>query len=172
MSISISIVQVSGTRFDKDEEVDSGYMEAMLPCHSCWDELIELVPAEKLGLCPATDGIMREAAIGLDFSSVGDWPEESFFDHERNMIGIEEVVDHYKDKIVAAIEEKFSEWVPSLSNLHKEEPKSVSILTLWSGSSWCDYEGEWDFDFQYDGVIDLSKLSGILKGVKDDPSVS
>lgn len=170
--MSISIVQVSGTRFDKDEEVDSALLEEMLPSHSCWDELIKLVTPEKVVYCPSIDGIMLQAAIGLEFSSVGDWPEESFFDYESKMIGIEEVVDPYKDKIVAAVEEKFSEWVPSLSNLHEDEPKSVSIITLWSGSSWRDYEGEWDFDFQYDGVIDLSKLSGILKGVKDDPSIS
>ena len=35
-----------------------------------------------------------------------------------------------------------------------------------------EVDSAYDFDFQYDGVIDLLKLSGILKGVKDDPSIS
>ena len=167
--MSISIVQVTGTRFKKGEEVDSAYLEEMLPSHSCWEELIELAPAEKLVYCPSIDGILQEAAIGLEFSSVGDWQEGSFFDHERALIGIEDVVNPFKDKIVVAIEEKFAAWVPSLKKRESKPPKAISILTLWSGSGGFDWEGEYDFDFQYDGVIDLLKLSGILKGVKDVP---
>ena len=59
--------------------------------------------------------------------------------------------------------------VPSLKKRDSKPPKAISILTLWSGSGGFDWEGEYDFDFQYDGVIDLLKLSGILKGVKDGP---
>lgn len=161
-----AIVQVSGTRFDKDEEVIFEEMENMVPCHSSWEELLDPLSKEDVGseLRPSYDSVVREPVIGLEFYSVGDWPEGSFFDNEKEMVGIEEVVGNFKDELVEEIKAKFSSWLPSgLSNLHDEVPRTMTILTLWTGQSWQDWEGEWDFEFGYDGVIDLSKLSQILE---------
>ena len=137
-----AVVQIQAFRMKHLETANYDDLTSMVPCHDHWDNLVETMPADDAHdiLSNNHDVFLTEDVVGLYFSSVGDWPGYgSFFQHEVDNLSIDEVVEPYREAIMRDVE--FGD---------KDE---TSILTLWEGCSSCDYFGEWDFEFDYLGVM-------------------
>lgn len=99
---------------------------------------------------------------GLEFYSIGDWPSgyDSFFEHEKEMVGLEELIDPYREEIMEAINASFAK----MSKVTPQHvfPSNASITTLWSSYSYQDYEGEWDSSIEYHGVFELKDIRKLI----------
>lgn len=159
-----AIIQIQATRFTKGQCVHFEFLDDMAPDHKTWEELTDATdgldqpddPNFTLG-----DSIFLEDAIGLLFSSVGDWlgGYTSFFEHEQDMVGLEELLQPYMEEIRKDVIEKFRN-----SGYHPT-PASISMTTLWKYDAWQDYEGEWDSRMEYSGVFQLKDVVTLMPTV-------
>lgn len=155
---SYAIVQIQATQFTKGEHTAFALLENMIPSHSMWEELAHeykrLNDPDEIIFLHGDDTEFLADCVGLEFNSLGDWPSGywSFFDHEKEMLGIEELIDPYRESIMGAVN----------ASLAKTSGNIVSITTLWSNYSYQDYDGEWDGSIEYHGVFELKDVIKLI----------
>ncbi len=163
---SYTIVQIQATRFTKGQCIEFELLDDMVPGHKNWYELTDATdgldqPDDHDTLFTLGDCVFLENAIGLLCSSVGDWADGyfSFFEQERDLVGLDELLEPYMEAIRKDVVEKF----------HKSSntvlPTSISMTTLWKSDSWQDYEGEWDFSLEYLGAFQMKDIVKLMQTV-------
>jgi hypothetical protein len=99
--------------------------------------------------------ILTKDAVALKFYSVGTWDAGkygSFFELFEYEQGADDLINPFVDAIHA-----------DLLDAKADNRPVVSILTLWSGKGYMDYWGEYDFDIDYHGRIDLTDLYKLVQ---------
>lgn len=158
-STSYAVVQIQATQFTKGEHTSFDWLENMVPSHSTWKELTceykELNDPDELIFSHDHDTEFLADCVGLEFNSLGDWPSGywSFFDYEKEMLGIEELIDPYRESIMEAVNARLA---------RMRDAKVVCIATLWSSYSYQDWEGEWDSSVEYHGVFELKDIKKLI----------
>lgn len=136
-----AVVQIQAFKFKHLDTAVYDDLCDLVPCHDHWDNLVEDFKHEEPGFLTNMDNVfLNEDVIGMMFSSVGDWcGYGSFFDHEVDNLSLFEVVEPFREAILA--------------DLEFGEEDQCSMLTLWEGVTWRDYWGEYEFEFDYLGVM-------------------
>lgn len=132
--MTLSVVQIYGFKMPKGStHVFDDLYELVPSIDEAWEELTD----EKA----CGDCIMNRDIVALEFSSVSDLVCFSWFDYEIEMVGIHDVIQPWREELFEDVNQEFG------------DEDAVCVLTLWEGRSWRDGEGEYEFEYDYLGVL-------------------
>jgi len=146
-NISYAAVQIQAFKYRQGDSVFWDDIKHEVPSHSCWEDL---TGAD----FPGSHPLLRilEDVYGLYVNSIGDWNigYSSFVEHYDFQNHPEVGLLEHMPQIVKLLEAEFAK--------HHDNPKQVSITTMWSETTWQTHEGDYDSMITFHGGFNLRDL--------------